>query len=54
MYEFFGVLLGCSQAGVGAFPAYMGHASMYEVHKFMDLDMAELGYFITQVCDKLH
>lgn len=31
------------------FPKYSGFASMYEVHKFMDLDQNELGYFITQV-----
>lgn len=49
LYEFFGSLLGCSQYGMGAFPAYAGHASMYEVHKFMDLDQNELGYFIEQV-----
>lgn len=31
------------------FPRYAGFASMYEVHKFMDLDENELGYFIQQV-----
>lgn len=31
------------------FDAYTGHASMYEVHKFMALDPYEVGYFITQV-----
>lgn len=31
------------------FPAYGGDASMYEVHKFMDLDPSEMGYFIQQV-----
>ena len=34
---------------MGAFPAYAGHASMYSVHKFMDLSDAEVGYFISQV-----
>ncbi|KAI1324426.1 hypothetical protein F5Y16DRAFT_307634 [Xylariaceae sp. FL0255] len=49
LYQFFGSLLGCSEQGMPGFDAYMGHPSMYEVHKFMDLDEAELGYFITQV-----
>ncbi|KAM0747307.1 hypothetical protein T439DRAFT_98556 [Meredithblackwellia eburnea MCA 4105] len=49
LYEFFGLLLGCSEVGMGAFPAYGGNPSMYEVHKFMVLDAAEMGYFITQV-----
>ena len=33
LYEFFGVLLGCSDVGMKGFPAYAGDASMYEVHK---------------------
>lgn len=49
LYEFFGSLLGCSQVGMAGFPAYDGVSSMYEVHKFMDLDQHELGYFIQQV-----
>lgn len=49
LYSFFGSLLGCTQYGMGAFPAYKGAASMGSVHKFMDLDEAELGYFIQQV-----
>ncbi|KAK1722824.1 hypothetical protein CaCOL14_010319 [Colletotrichum acutatum] len=49
LYQFFGALLGCSQYGMTGFPKYSGFASMYEVHKFMDLDQNELGYFITQV-----
>ncbi|KAK1659146.1 hypothetical protein BDP55DRAFT_620552 [Colletotrichum godetiae] len=49
LYQFFGALLGCSQYGMTGFPKYSGFASMYEVHKFMDLDENELGYFITQV-----
>ncbi|KAF5484551.1 hypothetical protein CGCS363_v014975 [Colletotrichum siamense] len=49
LYQFFGALLGCSQYGMTGFPGYDGHASMYQVHKFMDLDMNELGYFIQQV-----
>ncbi|KAK1624141.1 hypothetical protein BDP81DRAFT_330474 [Colletotrichum phormii] len=49
LYQFFGALLGCSEYGMTGFPKYSGFASMYEVHKFMDLDENELGYFITQV-----
>ncbi|TVY16688.1 hypothetical protein LARI1_G008031 [Lachnellula arida] len=49
LYEYFGVLLGCSMQGGGDFPAYTGHESMYTVHQFMDLSAAEVGYFIQQV-----
>ncbi|KAH8678477.1 hypothetical protein BX600DRAFT_532401 [Xylariales sp. PMI_506] len=49
LYQFFGSLLGCSQQGMPGFDAYAGEASMYEVHKFMDLNPYELGYFIEQV-----
>ncbi|KAJ8118010.1 hypothetical protein ONZ43_g4081 [Nemania bipapillata] len=49
LYQFFGSLLGCSKQGMPGFAAYGGHASMYEVHKFMALDPYEMGYFITQV-----
>ncbi|KAK2035271.1 hypothetical protein LX32DRAFT_607092 [Colletotrichum zoysiae] len=49
LYQFFGALLGCSKYGMAGFPSYSGFASMYEVHKFMDLDENELGYFIQQV-----
>ncbi|KAK2017485.1 hypothetical protein LZ32DRAFT_665397 [Colletotrichum eremochloae] len=49
LYQFFGALLGCSKYGMAGFPRYGGFASMYEVHKFMDLDENELGYFIQQV-----
>ncbi|EFQ36382.1 hypothetical protein CGRA01v4_13739 [Colletotrichum graminicola] len=49
LYQFFGALLGCSKYGMAGFPRYSGFASMYEVHKFMDLDENELGYFIQQV-----
>ncbi|KAK2056886.1 hypothetical protein LY76DRAFT_575567 [Colletotrichum caudatum] len=49
LYQFFGALLGCSKYGMAGFPSYSGFASMYEVHKFMDLDANELGYFIEQV-----
>lgn len=49
LYEYFGLLTGCSLVGQGSFPAYGGDTSMGNVHKFMDLDPFELGYFITQV-----
>ncbi|KDN70029.1 hypothetical protein CSUB01_08476 [Colletotrichum sublineola] len=49
LYQFFGALLGCSKYGMAGLPRYGGFASMYEVHKFMDLDENELGYFIQQV-----
>ena len=50
LYQYFGVLLGCSTVGTSpAFPSYMGEASQYSVHKYMALDENEVGYFITQV-----
>jgi hypothetical protein len=49
LYQFFGALLGCSQYSKGVFTAYGGEGSMYQVHRFMDLNPAQLGYFITQV-----
>jgi len=49
LYQFFGALLGCTKQGMPGFDAYMGQASMYEVHKFMDLSYAEVTYFIEQV-----
>ncbi|PBP19542.1 hypothetical protein BUE80_DR009767 [Diplocarpon rosae] len=49
LYEYFGTLLGCSQQGSGSYPAYDGFGSQYEVHKFMDLSIAEVTYFIEQV-----
>lgn len=33
LYEFFGLLLGCSQVGSADFPAYGGDPNMYNVHK---------------------
>ncbi|KAH8587464.1 hypothetical protein B0O99DRAFT_461123, partial [Bisporella sp. PMI_857] len=48
LYSYFGALLGCTMQG-DDFPAYAGSNSMYEVHKFMALSSAEVGYFITQV-----
>jgi len=49
LYEYFGGLLGCTMQGGADYPAYGGEASMYSVHKFMDLSNAEVGYFIEQV-----
>lgn len=46
MYQYFGVLLGCSGT---TFPAYKGFGSQASVHRFMDLDAAEVGYFIQNV-----
>merc|ERR1711964_709005 len=48
---FNGSLLQCSMQGNSAYPAYSGDASQYGVHKFMNLDPNEVGYFITQVAD---
>nr|POE78472.1 hypothetical protein CFP56_60704 [Quercus suber] len=49
LYSYFGLLLGCSELGQTGFPAYAGRPGMYDVHKFMDLDVNEVGYFIQQV-----
>ncbi|KAK3361676.1 hypothetical protein B0T24DRAFT_585432 [Lasiosphaeria ovina] len=49
LYSFFGALLKCSGYSQPTFPSYTGSASMYDVHKFMALDAAEVGYFIEQV-----
>jgi len=49
LYDYFGSLLGCSMQGMAGFEAYNGHASMYEVHKFMGLGKPEMDYFIAQV-----
>ncbi|KAI3335295.1 hypothetical protein F4824DRAFT_501260 [Ustulina deusta] len=48
VYSYFGTFLGCSTLGGSEFPAYAGKASMYEVHKYMDLNAAEMGYFVEQ------
>lgn len=37
LYEFFGGLLGCTEVGMSGFPAYAGSASMYEVHKYVNI-----------------
>ena len=49
LYQFFGILLGCSGVGEMGFPSYQGDPSMYRVHKYMNLDPNEVGYFISQV-----
>jgi len=49
LYEYFGTLLGCSLQGGSDYPAYNGDGSQYNVHKFMDLSYAQVGYFIQQV-----
>ncbi|KAJ9136887.1 hypothetical protein NKR23_g9480 [Pleurostoma richardsiae] len=48
VYSYFGTFLGCSDIGSTELPAYAGKASMYEVHKYMDLNAAEMGFFIDQ------
>jgi hypothetical protein len=35
LYEYFGVLLGCSMQGGADYSAYEGDASQYEVHKYV-------------------
>src|ERR1700709_1623091 len=47
LYQFFGVLLGCSGVGQMGFSNYMGDPSMARVHKFMALDSAEVGSSIS-------
>ncbi|KAK3643695.1 hypothetical protein LTR56_009998 [Elasticomyces elasticus] len=49
LYEYFGILLGCSLVGKPGYPAYDGAISMYQVHKFMALDPYDFGYFVEQV-----
>lgn len=46
LYQYFGALLGCSAMG---YPPYTGQGSQYNVHKFMDLDIYQVTYFIQQV-----
>ncbi|CAK3933114.1 Hypothetical predicted protein [Lecanosticta acicola] len=48
LYEYFGYLLGCSQFGMTTMP-YAGSTNMYQVHKFMALDVNEVGWFIQNV-----
>ncbi|KAK4496052.1 hypothetical protein PRZ48_013321 [Zasmidium cellare] len=48
LYQYFAVLLGCSQYGSSSTP-YAGDTSMYQVHKYMGLSDAEFTYFVEQV-----
>ncbi|KAF2725135.1 hypothetical protein K431DRAFT_204699, partial [Polychaeton citri CBS 116435] len=48
LYGYFAYLLGCSAYGNTTMP-YAGSTNMYQVHRFMALDNAEVGYFIQQV-----
>lgn len=50
LYQLFGTLLGCSmQNATSPFKNYQGDTSMSQVHRFMNLDENEMGYFIQQV-----
>jgi len=49
LYEYFGILLGCTQYGNPGYPAYGGDLSMYSVHKYMALDQYDFGFFVQQV-----
>ena len=52
LYQIFGSLLGCSKMGpnsTSTFPSYQGDTSMYETHRFMNLNHNQMGYFIEQV-----
>jgi len=49
LYQFFGSLLGCTMQGMPGFDAYTSEPSMFNVHKFMNLNHAENTYFIQQV-----
>ncbi|KIW82248.1 hypothetical protein Z517_05275 [Fonsecaea pedrosoi CBS 271.37] len=49
VYQYFGDFYGCSQQGGSEFPHYQGVASMWEVHKFMDPNLWESGYFNEQI-----
>ncbi|CEH18270.1 hypothetical protein MYCGRDRAFT_69789 [Ceraceosorus bombacis] len=46
LYQYFGALLGCSAEG---FPAYQGSVSQSAVHRYMNLNTAQVTYFIEQV-----
>ncbi|KAL4899299.1 hypothetical protein BDW74DRAFT_183832 [Aspergillus multicolor] len=51
IYQYFGSLTGCSLQGGSSFPRHSGRTSMYEVHRFMDLDTFQMSFFIQQVQD---
>ena len=46
LYSYFGYLLGCSQIGKEGFATYSGDTSMYDVHKYMDLDANEVSIIV--------
>ncbi|RFU27312.1 hypothetical protein B7463_g9032, partial [Scytalidium lignicola] len=48
VYSYFGTFLGCSHIGSKELSAYAGKASMYEVHKYMDINAAKMAFFIDQ------
>ena len=49
VYPYFGTVLGCTKIGEKDYPDYIGPASVYDVHKYMNLDPIEVGYFINQI-----
>lgn len=49
LFQYFGAALGCSTYGQTGFPKYGGDASQQNVHKFMDLNHAQVMWFIQQV-----
>ncbi|KAH8594303.1 hypothetical protein B0O99DRAFT_514090 [Bisporella sp. PMI_857] len=49
IYQYFGTLMGCSlQGSSSTFPSYQGRTSMYEVHRYMNLDRLQMDFFIEQ------
>lgn len=49
LYQYFGVLLGCSGYGEDGFSEYQGSNNQYNVHKYMDISANEFNYFIQMV-----
>lgn len=50
LYQIFGSLLGCSMQNESSpFKNYQGNPSMSDVHRFMNLNASQLGYFIQEV-----
>ena len=50
LYSFFGTAIGCSKIAAGSqFSPYAGQPSMLETHKFMNLNINQLGYFTQQL-----
>ena len=48
LYQYFGVLLGCSDVGMTGFPAYAGEGSQYNVHKSVSSNL-RLGIYSTHM-----